>query len=112
MTDGRRAVPADEIGLDLAVELVNTFWVLADPPDRLTDVAVYQGILRDVGQDDLARELTADDLGELLRFRAAIGAIFAAGRPEEAVAVFNRLLRDTTAALQLTIADGLAQWTL
>jgi hypothetical protein len=43
--------------LDLAVELVNTHWVLARPPDRLTDIAVYQRILRDAGEDALADQL-------------------------------------------------------
>ena len=40
--------------LDLAVELVNTYWVLASPPDRLTDVDAYQRILRDAWEDALA----------------------------------------------------------
>lgn len=45
--------------LDLAVELVNINWVLASPPDRLTDVSEYQRILREAGKDALAGQLAA-----------------------------------------------------
>jgi len=50
--------------LDLAVELINTYWVLASPPDRLTDLGVYQRILADAGEHALAGQLDTDDLSE------------------------------------------------
>ena len=43
--------------LDLAVELINTYWVLASPPDALTDIGVYQRILSDAGEHALAGDL-------------------------------------------------------
>ena len=48
--------------LDLAVELINTYWVLASPPDRLTDTGVYQRILRNAGDHALAGQLAPGDL--------------------------------------------------
>ena len=55
--------------LDLAVELINTHWVLVDPPDRLTDTAAYQRILRAAGDHKLARQLTPTDLAALRTLR-------------------------------------------
>jgi predicted RNA-binding Zn ribbon-like protein len=95
--------------LDLAVELINTYWVLASPPDRLTDIGVYQRILADAGEHALADELDPDDLSELRALRSQLGPVFAAGTVEAAVGILNPMLRETVTA-QLAPGDGTARW--
>jgi predicted RNA-binding Zn ribbon-like protein len=95
--------------LDLAVELINTYWVLASPPDGLTDIGVYQRILADAGDHALAGELGADDLSELLTLRSQLGPVFAAGTVEAAVRILNPMLRETVRA-QLAPGNGTARW--
>src|SRR5260221_11878059 len=73
--------------LDLAVKLVNTYWVLASPPDRLTDVGAYQQILRDADEDALAGQLGPGDLAELRALRDGIKPVFAAESAAAAGAV-------------------------
>jgi predicted RNA-binding Zn ribbon-like protein len=90
--------------LDLAVELVNTHWVLASPQDRLTDVAVFRRILREAGEESLADQLSDDDLSDLRRLRAQIKPVFAAGTIGVAVRVLDPLLAD--AAVQVRLAAG------
>jgi predicted RNA-binding Zn ribbon-like protein len=90
--------------LDLAVELVNTHWVLASPPDRLTDVAVFRRILREAGEESLADQLADDDLGDLRGLRAQIKPVFAARTIGVAVSVLDPLLAD--AAVQVRLAAG------
>lgn len=95
--------------LDLAVELINTYWVLASPPDKLTDIGVYQRILADAGEHALAGQLGPDDLGELLVLRSQLGALFAAGTVQAAVGILNPMLRETVTA-QLAPGNGTARW--
>ena len=73
--------------LDLAVELINTYWVLASPADALTDIAVYQRILRDAGESALAGQLGPHDLDELRTLRTQLKPVFTAGTVEAAVRV-------------------------
>ncbi len=94
MTDGGDLV-------DVAVELVNTHYVLADPPDRLTSVAVFQKILENLGQGDLARQMHANDLERLRRLRERLWPVFAAPSAAEAAALLNPMLRETTVLPQL-----------
>jgi predicted RNA-binding Zn ribbon-like protein len=101
---------AAERDLDLAVELINTYWVLADPPERLTDAAVYQRILREAGEADLAAALAPGDLGALLDLRARIRPVFAAPGPAEAVAVLDSLLSDAAIPIRLAAGSGTARW--
>ncbi len=96
--------------LDLAVELVNTHWVLATPPDRLTDTAVYQRILRDAGEDALAGQLAADDLAELRAVRDQLKPVFTAGTTGAAVGVLDPMLRDAAVPARLAPGDGTAHW--
>src|SRR5260370_13679733 len=77
--------------LDLAVKLVNTYWVLASPPDRLTDVGAYQQILRDADEDALAGQLGPGDLAELRALLDGIKPVFAAESAAAAVAVLYPL---------------------
>ena len=99
-----------EHDLDLAVELINTYWVLASPPDRLTDSDVFQRILRDAGEHALAGELTCGDLPELRTLRAQLGPVFSAGAAEDAVQVLDPLLRGAAIPARLTASDGIAGW--
>jgi predicted RNA-binding Zn ribbon-like protein len=104
-------VDRNERDLDLAVELVNTHWVLADPPDRLTDTATFQGILRDAGEDVLAGELAAEDLPRLRALRTQLAPLFDAP-PAEAVERLDRLLRAAPVQAGLALGDeGRAGWT-
>jgi predicted RNA-binding Zn ribbon-like protein len=80
--------------LDLVVELVNTVWVLADPPDSLTATSVYRDILIEAGESQLADDLAASDLGRLRALRERLRAVFHAQTPQEAADLVNTLLRE------------------
>lgn len=95
--------------LDLAVELVNTHWVLADPPDRLTGVAAFQRILRAAGDDELASQLSPGDLPELRSLRADIAPIFDAPL-DETVERVDQLLRDAPVPVRVASYQGAAHW--
>lgn len=97
--------------LDIAVELVNTYWVLAEPPDRLTSVAAFQEVLSGLGHRDLARQLKAGDLPRLLRLRERLWPVFAAPSPAEAAALLNTLLGEAGAVTQLA-QDPSGDWAL
>lgn len=96
--------------LDLAVELINTHWVLANPPDRLTDTGVYQRILRNAGEHALAGQLTSGDLAGLQTLRAQLAPIFAATTVEDAAGILDPLLRDAAIPARLTTSDHAAHW--
>jgi predicted RNA-binding Zn ribbon-like protein len=97
--------------LDLAVELVNTRFVLASPPERLTDVAVYQAILRDAGEDVLAGQLSSGDLAALRELRAQLKPVFAADTVDAAVQVLDPMLCDAIVPARLLAPDdGPARW--
>jgi predicted RNA-binding Zn ribbon-like protein len=100
--------------LDLAVELVNTYWVLASPPDRLTGTGAYQRILREAGEDVLAGQLGPADLPGLRELRDSLHPVFAAGTAADAVALVDGLLREAAVPARLTAAgpagDGPARW--
>jgi predicted RNA-binding Zn ribbon-like protein len=96
--------------LDLTVELVNTYWVLASPPDRLTDVGAYRRILSDAGDDALAGQLQPDDLTGLRALRDEIKKVFAATSAAAAVGILDPLLRDAAIPARLTFDDGAPRW--
>jgi predicted RNA-binding Zn ribbon-like protein len=100
--------PADH-DVDLAVELINTYWVLDSPPDSLIDISAFQRILRDAAEDNLADQLGPTDLDELRALRDRLKPVFAAGTIEEAVSALNPMLRKTTAG-QLALRDRTAHW--
>jgi predicted RNA-binding Zn ribbon-like protein len=95
--------------LDLAVALINTDLVLADPPDRLTDTAVYQRILLAAGEEELAAQLGPDDLLPLRALRAELAAIFDLSI-DQAVERLDQLLRDAHVPVRITASDGRAEW--
>lgn len=96
--------------LDLAVELVNTYWILGSPPDRLTDVAAYQRILAEAGEDTLAGQLSPGDLAELRALRAQLKPVFAASTIEAAALTLDPLLRSAAVPARLATGDGTARW--
>jgi predicted RNA-binding Zn ribbon-like protein len=110
MTDVEAATDRTDRDLDLAVELVNTHWVLASPPDRLTDTGVYQRILRDAGEHTLAGELSPDDLPALRELRAQLKPVFAASTVSAAVRVLDPLLRDSAVPARVAADDDTARW--
>lgn len=101
---------ATERDLDLAVELINTRYIRPDLPDRLTDVAVYQDILREAGAEGLARQLSPDDLDALLVLRGDLAPVFAAATVENAVKLLDPMLRDAVIPTRLTATRGAAYW--
>lgn len=108
-TDDRTLSPmagqaADDV--ELAADLISTDWSRADPPDRLTDVGVFRGILTDRGEDALAAQLRPSDLGPLRGLRDRLRLVFAARTVEEAAAVLNPMLREAGAVPQLVVEPG------
>jgi predicted RNA-binding Zn ribbon-like protein len=95
--------------LDLAVELINTYWVLASPPDGLTDIGVYQRILAGAGEHVLAGQLHPGDLTELRALRSQLGPVFTAGPVEAAVGILNPMLRENVTA-HLAPGKDTARW--
>lgn len=91
--------------LELAVELINTVYELADPPDRLTDVGFYRRGLERLGEAELAEQLTAQDLQPLRILRDRLRGVFLASTPAEATPLLNALLREANAVPQLVV-DG------
>lgn len=92
--------------LDLAVELVNTVYALADPPDRLTDVEHFRAILRGGGHGPLAEQLVESDLLRLRTFREQLRTVFHAEDPTEAATLVNAMLQDASAVPQLAVGDN------
>jgi predicted RNA-binding Zn ribbon-like protein len=97
-------VPPDEPGLRLAIAFVNTYDLLADPPDRLTlDVA---GKLADRhGRPDLASGLPDSDIGRLRELRALLYAVFAGESDAAKVAALNAVLERVDARARF-LAEG------
>jgi predicted RNA-binding Zn ribbon-like protein len=96
--------------LDLAVELVNTYWVLARPPDALTDVGAGQRILSDAGDDVLAGQLGPGDLPGLRALRDEITPVFSAQSASQAVGILDPLLREAEIPARLALDDDTARW--
>lgn len=92
--------------LDLAVDLVNTVYALANPPDRLTDVSFFRRGLAALGESRLAEELAPHDLEPLRVLRDRLRGVFLAGATADAVPLLNALLRETNAVPQLTVGDS------
>jgi predicted RNA-binding Zn ribbon-like protein len=110
MTDAEAGVDRTDRDLDLAVELINTDWLLASPPDRLTDVGVYQRILRDAGEGALASQLSPGDLPALRALRADLKSVFATSTSDSAADALDRLLRDAAVPVRIASSDNTARW--
>lgn len=94
--------------LDLAVALINTRWILSDPPDRLTDVRIYQDILSAAGDSTLASQLRPSDLAELRSLRSQLNDVFTSGSVEVAVRTIEPLLRAADVSIRLVARAGTA----
>jgi predicted RNA-binding Zn ribbon-like protein len=108
--DEKAAVDRTDRDLDLAVELVNTYWVLASPPDSLAATEDYRRVLRSAGEETLAAELTDADLRALRALRSQLKPVFGAETLEHAVSVLDRLLQSAAVPARLTAGDGMARW--
>lgn len=98
------AKDADAVGL--AVGLVNTWDLLADPPDLIRDVPQIVRWLRlheEPGLEEAAARLTPSDLDRLRDVRDRLRRAFEAADEAEAVAVLNVLLLETGAVPQLSV---------
>lgn len=95
--------------LDLAVLLVNSFDVLEDPPDRLTDLRWFAEVLRDEGHGDIARALRPADLSRLRALRGNLRSVFEAASPAAAATILNPMLAEAGAVPQLVVTDGHAE---
>jgi predicted RNA-binding Zn ribbon-like protein len=88
--------------VDLAVALVNTWDLLADPPDLLRDAAAADRFLRRHGLDADAAALGG--VGELRAVRDRLRAVFHAADRPAAAELLNRLLADSGALPRLVPA--------
>jgi predicted RNA-binding Zn ribbon-like protein len=94
---------ADAVGL--AVGLVNTWDLLADPPDLIRDVPQIARWLRlheEPGLEEAAARLTSSDLNRLRDVRDRLRRAFEAANEGEAVSLLNELLLETAAVPQLS----------
>jgi predicted RNA-binding Zn ribbon-like protein len=92
--------------LDLVVLLLNSLDLIAEPPDRLTDLRWFSEVLTELGHDDIARALRPRDLQGLRELRESLRAVFEAASAEQAMSILNRLLRDAPAIPQLVKDAG------
>jgi predicted RNA-binding Zn ribbon-like protein len=88
--------------LDLAVLLVNSLDLIADPADRLDDLRWLRAAFMQVGHASTADELTESDLPRLRALRATLRTAFEADTTAEAAAALNPALDAARAVLQLT----------
>jgi predicted RNA-binding Zn ribbon-like protein len=106
------AANGDTDAVGLAVGLVNTWDVLADPPDVIRDVPQIARWLRlheEPGLEEAARRLTRSDLDRLRTVRDRLRQAFEAPDEADAVAALNGLLLETAAIPQL--AAETRNWT-
>ena len=100
----RPGEPASD--LDLVVLLLNSLDLLADPPDRLTDLDWLREVLAAVGRADIGGALTTEDLAGLRQLRESLRAVFLATSPAEAASLLNPMLVDAPAIPQLVVSGG------
>jgi predicted RNA-binding Zn ribbon-like protein len=92
--------------LDLAVLLVNSMDLLAEPVDRLRDIQWLSAALSDVGEGELAAALTESDLSRLRGLRQALRAAFEASTESDAAAAINPVLERANAVFLLVPGSG------
>jgi predicted RNA-binding Zn ribbon-like protein len=100
----RPGEPASD--LDLVVLLLNSHDLLADPPDRLSDMSWLREVLAAVGRDDIGSALRPGDLAGLRRMRESLRAVFQATSPAEAASLLNPMLVNSRAVPQLVPSGG------
>ncbi len=95
--------------LDLVVLLLNSLDLVADPPDRLTDLDWYSEVLDELGHEDIARSLRPEDLAGLRQLRETLRGVFEAESEADAAAILNPMLSRVPAVPQLVVdADKIA----
>jgi predicted RNA-binding Zn ribbon-like protein len=92
----------------LAVDLVNTWDALEDPPERLSDAVALARFLERRGLGD--RRVTRADLVRTRALRDALRRAFEVADEEEAVAALNRILLKSRARPTLERMEG--EWRL
>lgn len=92
--------------LDLAVLLINTFDLLDDPPDRLTNLDWWCSALGQIGHSELASQLRVADLKPLRRLRDTLRAAFEASDVAAAAAILNPQLSRAAAVFELVVDAG------
>lgn len=99
------ATKGDTDAVGLAVGLVNTWDLLADPPDVIRDVpqiARWMRLHEEPGLEEAAQRLTRSDLDRLRTVRDRLRQAFEARNEAEAVAALNGLVFETAAVPQLS----------
>lgn len=91
--------------LDLAVLVVNSLDLLAEPADRLVDLRWLRAAFGQVGHEMLASELGDDDLPRLRDLRAALRTAFEATTEADAAGALNPALAAAGAIVQLVPDD-------
>jgi predicted RNA-binding Zn ribbon-like protein len=104
--DPRRA--GDSIGL--AVDLVNSWDVMARPPELLRDLAALRHLLARSDHHDLSELARDDDLDPVREVRARIRGVFEAAGEAEAVNDLNDVVAGLRAIPRLVRRDGI--WVL
>ncbi|MGI9005168.1 MAG: ABATE domain-containing protein [Streptosporangiaceae bacterium] len=99
----RNGEPASD--LDLVILLLNSFDLLASPPDRLEDLAWFSAVLTDAGRPEIAAAFTPPDVAELRELRQVLRTVFEAGSAADAAAILNPVLVREQAIPQLVSAD-------
>jgi len=90
----------------LAVQLVNTWDELEDPPELLRDVGVLQRVLAKYGFAAEAEDATRADLEAARALRDRLRATFEVEDEETAVGFLNDILRESEATPQLVQEGG------
>jgi predicted RNA-binding Zn ribbon-like protein len=85
----------------LAVQLVNTWDELEDPPELLRDVGVLRRVLERYGFAEEAARATRADVDAARALRDRLRATFEVEDEETAVGFLNEILRDSEATPQL-----------
>jgi predicted RNA-binding Zn ribbon-like protein len=86
--------------IDLAVGLVNTWDVLDDEPEFLSDVGNLRRFLEQHGLEREARVATAGDLTRVRSLRRRVRSVFEADTEAEAVETLNDLLAEAVPQLR------------
>jgi predicted RNA-binding Zn ribbon-like protein len=88
-------------GLALAVDLINTWDELAEPPELLRDAAVLRRVVAWHGFRKAAAAIDEQDVEPARRLRSALASSFGARSEKAAVAALNELAADAGAPPQL-----------
>lgn len=101
--------PPRPVALELAIDLVNSWDVLASPPELLRDEGVLERWLRRLGYAAAADAVSPDDVPRLRALRDRLRGAFEAGSEDEAVAILNDVVREFSAVPQL-VRSGDGAW--